>query len=62
MDQLDAMEDTVGVELVSAFPKGITEEFFPLVVTDDGELPFERMRAPVVDGRYPDREAPFGSR
>ena len=59
MDQLDAVEDTVEFELVAAFPSAITEEFFPLVVAEDGELPFERMRAPVVDGRYPDREAPL---
>lgn len=59
MDQLDAVEDTVEFELVSAFPSEITDEFFPFVVSEDGELPFDRMHAPVVDGRYPDRDAPL---
>ena len=34
MDQLDAVDDTLDFELVAAFPTGITEEFFPLVVAE----------------------------
>ena len=40
-------------------PGGRTEDFYPLVVTEGGVVPFERMRAPVVEGRLPDRDAPL---
>ena len=60
--ELDAVEAAIDMELVAAFPEADEESFYPLMVTDGGALPFERMRAPVVDGRFPDRDAPVRGR
>src|SRR6188768_2732705 len=58
LGQLDAVDEAIDFELVSAFPAAEMDAFFPLVVSEGGEVPYERMHAPVVDGRYPDRNAP----
>ena len=47
------------MDLVAAFPQVEAEDYYPLVVADDGVVPFERMRAPVVAGRLPGRAAPL---
>ena len=59
LDDLDAVEETIDFQLVGAFPEADTESFFPLIVSERGVLPYERMRAPVVDGRQADRDEPF---
>ncbi|MFL6206354.1 MAG: ABC transporter permease [Acidimicrobiales bacterium] len=56
---VDAVEQAVDFRLVGAFPASDTEAFYPFVVSEGGVVPFERMRAPVVEGRYPGREEPF---
>jgi ABC-type lipoprotein release transport system permease subunit len=56
---LESVESAVEVELVAAFPLADPEGFYPLLVSETGEIPFERMRAPVVDGRFPERHEPF---
>ena len=54
--ELDAVEEAVDFEVVAAVPVGV--EYLPLIVSDGGVVPFERMHPRVVDGRYPDRDAP----
>jgi hypothetical protein len=60
LGDVDAVQAAIPMELISAFPEAEgLGEFYPLVVDPTGQLLYERMRAPVVDGRLPDRDAPL---
>lgn len=56
---LEPVEQAVDFELIGAFPVADFDSFYPLVVSEGGVVPFERMHAPVTEGRYPERDAPF---
>jgi hypothetical protein len=55
---LEGVEAAVEMELIAAFPMTDGEDFFPLLLSADGTVPFERTRYPVVEGRFPQRDAP----
>jgi hypothetical protein len=56
---IEGAEATVEIDLVAAFPEIEDEDFFPLVVAEDGTVPYDRMSAPVIEGRLPAREEPY---
>ena len=58
LGDLDSVDAAVDMELLAAFPITDGEDFYPLMVSESGEVPYERTRYPVMEGRFPDRAAP----
>ena len=58
LEENPAVETTSTGVVFAVFPAE-TEGFFPMLVFADGTVPYERMRAPVIEGRHSDPDEPF---
>ncbi len=57
---LPEVKDSARIELAAIFPTEIsTEEFFPMLISIDGLLPYKYMRPIVLEGRVPDPDEPL---